>query len=453
MNQIPYVMNTNQKPILSPEYLTQVPEQFLNHQAEINETDLLVQSVQVTVTPEQELSLFNSMYDEYLNTPDDQHTSSLVLDYLTSYNDEYDHYAIRSNPEAEKIFARIALAERIIEKQQLQAYKELHPNNLLRKAGNKYGVVDKQLIQLLKKVIEQGCEPLEKYDCEHSKIVVQAFNGILSQFDHRDLYSFFNSPNEPFAVKSSNGTQLCINFAELMNQFVERIYQFTQEQEFKYQQKKRMDRSRYQLKVAIECVDAILAQHSRIMVARVDFRYGKTQDPRLTQVKEDLGTCLRYIKRTKNLHVLGYIWKLEFAENTGYHYHCFFFLDGRHHSQDIKLAQQIGEIWKKVVGSEGAYHNCNLDAHNGKYSKVGIGTLQRNDLEKYRILIEVIRYITKRDQFIVHKQVLEDEEKEWISSKKKIYFTRVFGTSIDKKVAKLMGRPAKDKKQQGGVSK
>ncbi|MEQ1130337.1 YagK/YfjJ domain-containing protein [Acinetobacter johnsonii] len=430
MNQIPYVMNNNQKPVLSSEYLTHVPEPFLNQQTEINETDLSDQSVQMTVTAEEQLLLLNSMYDGCLNAADDQHTGSLVLDYLTEYNEEFDHYVIRSNPEAEKIFARIELVNRIIEKQYVQAYQELHINNPLKKSYNKYGMVDKQLIHLLKKVIEQGCKPLEKYDCEHSKIVVQAFNEILSQFDRRDLHSFFNTPNEPFAVNSPAGAKVFISFIQLMNQFVERIYQLTQEQEFKYQQKKRMDRSRYQQKVATECVDAILAEHSRIVVVRVDFRYGKLQDPSLAQVKEDLRTCLRYIKRTESLNVLGYCWKLEFAEKTGYHYHCFFFLNGRKHSQDIKLAQQIGEIWKKVVGSEGAYHNCNLDAHNGKYPEIGIGTVQRNDLDKYRILIEVIRYITKRDQFIVHKRILEDEQKERELTDKKTYFVRVFGTSF-----------------------
>ena len=423
-------MNNNQKPVLSNEYLTHVPEPFLKKQTEINETDPSDQSVQMTVTAEEQFLLLNSMYDGCLNAADDQHTGSLVLDYLTEYNEEFDHYVIRSNPEAEKIFVRIELVNRIIEKQHVQAYQELHANNPLKKPYNKSGMVDKQLIHLLKKVIEQGCKPLEKYDCEHSKIIVKAFNETLNQFGIDDLYSHFNFPNDQIIGVNLNGTQIFIIFAKLMNQFVERIYQLTQEQEFKYQQKKRIDRSRYQQKVATECVDAILAKHSRIVVVRIDFRYGKTQDPSLSQVKEDLITCLRYIKRTKSLHVLGYTWKLEFAEHTGYHYHCFFYLDGREHSQDIKLAQQIGEIWKKVVGSEGAYHNCNLDAHNGKYLEIGIGTVQRNDLDKYRILIEVIRYITKRDQFIVHKRILEDEQKERELTDKKAYFVRVFGTSF-----------------------
>ena len=430
MNQIPYVMNNNQKPVLSNEYLTHVPEPFLNQQTEINETDPSDRSVQMTVTAEEQFLLLNSMYDGCLNAADDQHTSSLVLDYLMQFNDDDDHYEIRSNPEAEKIFARIEAVKRIVDKHLVQAYHKSHPNSFFGKVGIEYAVGDKKLVQLLKKVIEQGCEPLEKYDCEHSKVIVKAFNETLNQFGIDDLYSHFNFPNDQIIGVNLNGTQIFIIFAKLMNQFVERIYQLTQEQEFKYQQKKRMDRSRYQQKVATECVDAILAKHSRIVVVRVDFRYGKLQDPSLSQVKDDLRTCLRYIKRTESLNVLGYCWKLEFAEKTGYHYHCFFFLDGREHSQDIKLAQQIGEIWKKVVGSEGAYHNCNLDAHNSKYPEIGIGTVQRNDLDKYRILIEVIRYITKRDQFIVHKRILEDEEKERELTHKKAYFVRVFGTSF-----------------------
>ena len=449
MNQIPYVMNNNQKPVLSNEYLTHVPEPFLNQQTEINETDPSDQSVQMTVTTEEQFLLLNSMYDGCLNAADDQHTGSLVLDYLTEYNEEFDHYVIRSNPEAEKIFARIEAVKRIVDQHLVQAYHESQPNSLFGMAGIKYAVGDKKLVQLLKKVIEQGCEPLEKYDCEHSKVIVKAFNETLNQFGIGDLYSHFNFPNDQIIGVNLNGTQIFIIFAKLMNQFVERIYQLTQEQEFKYQQKKRMDRSRYQQKVATECVDAILAEHSRIVVVRVDFRYGKLQDPSLSQVKEDLSTCLRYIKRTESLNVLGYCWKLEFAEKTGYHYHCFFFLDGREHSQDIKLAQQIGEIWKKVVGSEGAYHNCNLDAHNGKYPEIGIGTVQRNDLDKYRILIEVIRYITKRDQFIVHKRILEDEEKERELIDKKTYFVRVFGTSINKKVVKKKSKPTVNTKQEG----
>ncbi len=245
-------------------------------------------------------------------------------------------------------------------------------------------------------------------------------------------------------LRNTDGTITSICYAELINLFIERLYLLTQEKEFKYQQKKRRERSQYQQKVATECVDTILAKHSRIVIARVDFRYGKTQNPELAQVKADLITCLRYLKRTSNLRILGYLWKLEFAEKTGYHYHCFFFLDGRKHSQDIKLAQQIGEVWKRVIGDEGTYYNCNIDAHNGKYKDVGIGTLHRSDKQKYEYLIKAIRYITKRDQFIVHKRIKQDEENEQNLRNDKAYFIRVFGKNIAKDVAIKMGKSLKN---------
>ena len=78
MNHIPYVMNNNQKPVLSNEYLTHEPEPFLNQQTEINETDPSDQSVQITVTAKEQFLLLNSMYDGCLNAGDDQHTGSLV---------------------------------------------------------------------------------------------------------------------------------------------------------------------------------------------------------------------------------------------------------------------------------------------------------------------------------------------------------------------------------------
>lgn len=111
MNQSPYVMSNNQINGLPSDYLTQVPGPFLNQTTEIVDTDLADQSIQITATPEQQLSLLNPMYDQCLKAADDQHTSSLVLDYLTEFDEERDHDVIRSNPEAEKIFTRIELVK------------------------------------------------------------------------------------------------------------------------------------------------------------------------------------------------------------------------------------------------------------------------------------------------------------------------------------------------------
>ncbi|KGT46398.1 inovirus-type Gp2 protein [Acinetobacter sp. HR7] len=400
-----------------------------------------------SLADEQGFSLIHPIYNEYLNVADDQHSGSLTLDYLTYFNDELDHYEIESNPEAEKVFARISLVELILKNAYMQAYqKKISP---FCSKKTKYVAIDKVFIESVKRVLLQGCDPLKQYDCEHSRIVVEAFNDVFGACIEFDFNVSFKFPNDLVKIECQKGDVKTLIFADQVNQFVERLSELTQEQEFKYQQKKRKDRSRYQQKVAMACVDAILAKHSRIVITRLDFRYGKNQDPSLSQVKEDLRVFLRYLKRTQNLKVLGYIWKLEFAEKTGYHYHCFFFLDGRFHAQDIKLAQQIGEIWIKVIGQEGVYHNCNLDAHRGKYREVAIGTLKRDDHLKYQHLIMAIRYITKRDQFILHKRVIIDEDGERKRLGKSNYFIRVFGTSIDKNLAKNMGRPKTQLTQEG----
>lgn len=427
-------MSNNQTPALAHEYLTQVPEHFLNQQTEITDTDSSNQPIQITAPLEEQQSLLNSMYEECFNAADDQHSSSLALDYLLDFNTEYNQYEIRSNPEAEKIFSEIELVKQILKHNYVQAYRKIKGTLY----HGWYEPIDKKFIELLKQILIQGFDPLEHYDCEHHRIVMQAYNETLKGYFHADFYLHY--PNDLVQLRNTDGTITSICYAELINLFIERLYLLTQEKEFKYQQKKRMERSQYQQKVATECVDTILAKHSRIVIARVDFRYGKTQNPELAQVKADLITCLRYLKRTSNLHILGYLWKLEFAEKTGYHYHCFFFLDGRKHSQDIKLAQQIGEVWKRVIGIEGAYHNCNLDAHNGKYRDVGIGILHRKDKQKYEYLIEAIHYITKRDQFIVHKRIKRDEENEQNLRNDKAYFIRVFGKNIAKDVAIKMGK-------------
>jgi hypothetical protein len=171
---------------------------------------------------------------------------------------------------------------------------------------------DKELQQLFKQLFRQGFESLDQYDCEHNRVVLQAFNEVLKPVYHADFEFIYL--NDPITITNLDGTTRIGVFAELLDQFVERTYWLTQEKEFKYQQKKRKDRARNQFESAKRCVDLILEKHSRVLIIRIDLRFDKTQNPTLDQVKKDLRTFLRSVGRTKNLNILGYIWKLEFGE-------------------------------------------------------------------------------------------------------------------------------------------
>jgi len=430
MTQSAYVMNDDKTHAI--EYIPPIKD---ISSAQNPQPNVLYRSMQeITHDPDQHFQLLESGYEPCFKATDDQHSSSLVLDHQLEFSEEHQAYIFRRNPELEKIFTRIKFVTLIIEKELVRACRPLGKNNPLKVVGIRYEYADNDLKDLLKQLFRQGFEPLDQYDCEHNRVLLQTFNEVLKPVYHADFEFIY--PNDPIKIINQDGTTRTGVLAEVLDQFIERTYQLTQEKALKYQQKKRMDRARNQFKAAKRCVDLALEQRSRVLIIRFDLRYAKTQNPSLEQIKKDLRTFLRYAGRTENLNILGYVWKLEFGERRGFHYHFIFILDSRDHSQEIKLAQQIGQIWEKVIGVEGTFHNCHFKAVNNQYDKLAIGRLHRHEQQKYQYLLELLRYFAKKDQFILHKNIGKE---------------RTLGTSIDRDTKKAMGRPKRTEQQVGGV--
>jgi hypothetical protein len=100
--------------------------------------------------------------------------------------------------------------------------------------------------------------------------------------------------------------------------------------------------------------------------------------------------------------IVGFIWKLEYGIQKGYHYHFIFFMDGNIYKQDTYFADLLGKLWKNITQNKGAYHSCNHD--KAFYQKLAIGTLVHNDQEKIDALDQlVVNYLTKTSQFIIEK--------------------------------------------------
>lgn len=155
------------------------------------------------------------------------------------------------------------------------------------------------------------------------------------------------------------------------------------------------------LKGAMDYVDHLFEQHSRLLVVRVDLSWRKDFVKNQT-----ISTAMarqhrqRLFKRVKShplfQHYLGYIWKLEYGQYKGYHYHTCFFFDGSKVRGDIALARRIGELWEKeITDGQGLYFNCN--AITSTYAQSGVGDIHYTDQSKRAVLRRVIAYIAKVD--------------------------------------------------------
>ena len=98
--------------------------------------------------------------------------------------------------------------------------------------------------------------------------------------------------------------------------------------------------------------------------------------------------------------MVGYIWRLEYGEESkGFHNHFFFFFDGSAVQQDITIARMIGEYWVNVITQDrDLYYNCN--ARKEKYERCGIGIINHHDMQLIANLKLAAQYLAKPDEYI-----------------------------------------------------
>ena len=139
--------------------------------------------------------------------------------------------------------------------------------------------------------------------------------------------------------------------------------------------------------------------YSRLLVLRIDFHYTRSlaDDVCLEKAIEDRE---RFLKRTKKEfdHLEGLCWKLEYGDNRKFHYHMVFFFNGAYQQQDIKIAQQLGELWEDITDGQGTYYNCNHGKE--RYSECYLGMVTHHD-ENKRNAMKYLEYLVKRDEKIL----------------------------------------------------
>mgnify|MGYP000476364640 FL=1 len=177
-------------------------------------------------------------------------------------------------------------------------------------------------------------------------------------------------------------------------------------------------------------ISDLFEYRSRLLVIRVDLGYSKIErlhkfrprrdkkislspPPKLKifegwqlfgdAAREHRVSLIKQVGKQFKKNFIGYVWKLEYGTDKGFHYHMIFFLDGANCRKDITIAQSIGELWKNeiVQGDDGVYWNLNADKKRfEKNNCVATGMISSNDRATRNNLERMATYLVKPDYFV-----------------------------------------------------
>lgn len=220
--------------------------------------------------------------------------------------------------------------------------------------------------------------------------------------------------------------------ADYSNNLVYEIRKLTQTPEYKQAVQNRLERSQNQYKKGMKLINDLFNSRSKVLVMRADFSLKADSGLSLQDLKNHMSEFLKKILVNKGelKDIEGYIWKLEYGVQKGYHYHFIFFMDGNKHFKDAYFVQMLGELWMEITEKQGIFHNCNKSKF--KYRHLAIGCISHDDEEARKNLEIVMSYLSKTDQFLMEKTL-------------KKY--RVFGTSTRKIEKSKVGRPRENLKK------
>lgn len=158
-----------------------------------------------------------------------------------------------------------------------------------------------------------------------------------------------------------------------------------------------------------EFVRGIYMARASVLVLRLDLGYrhngytpfGKQEVLQADRENIDLISQHRdqFIKHLRDLFskgLLGYVWRLEYGNEKGYHLHLIIMLDGNLHQQDVLLCKNLGEYWSnKITNDKGVYYNCN--ARKSKYRHLAIGKTNYAFVMEQPCIDNIINYFVKDD--------------------------------------------------------
>lgn len=198
------------------------------------------------------------------------------------------------------------------------------------------------------------------------------------------------------------------------NKLVDKIREMSRTRKFKKALRDREKRCDENFISAWTYIEKLFEIYSRLLLLRIDlsfdFNLQKRQSPMSPiEAKAHLNKFLNAKRHNKIFKdVVGYIWKMEFGEIKGYHFHCLFLLDGSKAHKDAYRANEMGKYWTSITGGIGRFYNANQRKSDYKRVGVGIGMINHYDHQMKNNLMRVVRYFFKKDQFLKFKHSEHD---------------------------------------------
>ena len=150
-------------------------------------------------------------------------------------------------------------------------------------------------------------------------------------------------------------------------------------------------------------VGNLTTHYSKLLFVRIDLKYAKETshlvsikdfDFHMSKFRELIGN-----KKTCFEHLQGNAWALEQGGiEGGLHCHLLLIYDGSERQNDWYIAKEVGEKWKMITGGLGeyySYHDKERKQDYGRYGKLGIGMIHRDNPQEVENAIASALYLTK----------------------------------------------------------
>lgn len=200
----------------------------------------------------------------------------------------------------------------------------------------------------------------------------------------------------------SGDKEIVLKVFERINAFADDLRKSIRSKVFKTSLESFYRTSSNNFRSIVDFYSKIMGSHSRVLSVRVDLSYrgGAIRSmPDLNDellVLNDRDRFIHHLRKTFSSGLLGYVWKIEYGCQKGFHIHFHALFNGSLHQQDVLIGKVLGEYWSsEITQGIGIYRNCN--ARKNDYHFLALGSLSRSNVHALKGLGMIARYFSKAD--------------------------------------------------------